>query len=194
MTHSILTVLLFVAPIVVESGRFNIMQNGQRVGTEEFSIAPRGTGYVVEGKTQLSGDHVPLTSRMELDAKLNPTSYEYKQGSATLRLNIGQPLSELKTGANGKEESTEFRFPSGGAIIDNNFFHHYLLLLYRMSESGTLPVFVPQDMRQGQAVIRSTGNRAFSLEIGDVKLEATTDANGRLMRLTVPEAKVVIER
>jgi len=34
----------------------------------------------------------------------------------------------------------------------------------------------------------------YSLEVGAVKLEATVDEQGRLLRLTVPSAKVVVER
>lgn len=195
MTSSILAVLLLFAPITVERGRFNILQDGKKIGTEEFSLAKQGTGYLAEGRTQLTGDPAPLTSRMELDDKLNPTSYEYRKGNAAIRIKIGRPTSEITTIADGKESSDDFRFPDGAAIIDNNFFHHYLLLLYRVGTPGsTLPIFVPQDMRVGTATIRSIGNLTYELEMGDVKLQATTDAGGRLMRLAVPEAKVVIER
>jgi len=50
------------------------------------------------------------------------------------------------------------------------------------------------DMRVGTATVRSTGPRSFDLDVGDVELQARTDGDGRLMRLTVPDAKVVIER
>lgn len=195
MTSSILAALLFLAPITPETGRFNIMQNGQRVGTEEFSITVKGAGYLVEGRTQLAGDPVLLTSRMELDSRLNPVSYEYGQGTAAIRLRISQPTSEFITSNAGVESSTDFRLPEGSFIVDNNFFHHYVLLMYRVGNAGgTLPIFVPQDMRRGSATIVSKGNSRFELQMGDVKLLATTDANGRLLRLEVPDAKVVIER
>ena len=195
MTVSILAALLLLAPITTESGRFTITQNGRRVGTEEFTVSARGTGYFIEGRTQISGTPGTLTSRMELDAKLNPTSYEYSKGSSTIRVRIEQPVSELITTEGGKESTVDFRFPAGGFIVDNNFFHHYLLLLYRVGEAGaSLPVFVPQDIRQGEATIRPKGNRTFELIMGDVRAEATTDANGRLLRLAVPAAGVVVER
>jgi hypothetical protein len=34
----------------------------------------------------------------------------------------------------------------------------------------------------------------YDLVVGDVKLQATTDADGRLIRLAVPDAKVIVER
>ena len=55
-------------------------------------------------------------------------------------------------------------------------------------------VFVPQTMGIGTVSVQATGPRTFNLDTGDVKLEATTDADGRIIRLTVPDAKVVIER
>jgi len=109
---------------------------------------------------------------------------------------VGKPLSEFESTAAGSQpESIDFRFPDKGIILDNNFFHHFLLLMYRLQAGEKMfAVFVPQDMRIGSASARPTGPRNFDLELGDVKLQATTDADGRLMRLAFPDAKVVIER
>jgi hypothetical protein len=80
-------------------------------------------------------------------------------------------------------------------ILDNNFFHHYLILLYRVQTGqNKFSVFVPQDRSIGSATIRSTGPRTYELEVGDVKMQATTDAEGKLIKLTVPSANVVVER
>jgi len=195
MTASILAALLLLAPITPETARFTIRQDGKTIGTEEFTIRARDKGYVAEGKTQLAGDPSSLTSRMELDENLNPVSYEYSHGLGKISIKIGKPTSEMTVGARGAESSTEFRFPDGASILDTNFFHHYLLLLYRAKGADQkISVFVPQEMQAGQARIRSTGNRSFALEVGDVKLDATVDSAGRLMRLAVPSAKVVVER
>jgi hypothetical protein len=195
LAGSLLTVLLLLAPITPESGRFTIRQDGKTIGTEEFTIRSVGKGYVVDGKTQLVGDPASLASRMELDENLNPTSYEYKRGPGTIRLKIASPLSEMTITDGAASSSTDIRFPDSGSIIDNNFFHHYLILLYRVKGlDQRFGVFVPQDMQIGQARVRSTGQRTYALEVGDVKLEATVDAVGKLMRLAVPAAKVVVER
>ena len=195
MTASILTALLFLAPVVTENARFTIRQDGRVVGTEEFTIRKTNRGYSADGKTRLEGDSNPLISRMELDSNLVPISYEYTHGSGTIRIQVTEPSSELNVIENGESSSTNFRFPAGASIVDNNFFHHYLLLLYRVkSVDQTVPIFVPQDMQVGQARVHSTGNRTFALEVGDIKLEATVDGDGRLIRLSVPEAKVVVER
>ena len=187
--------LLLVAPVKTEIGRFTITQDGRPIGTEEFSITAIRGGYRAEGTTQLSGDPTPIKSRMELDEQLNLLSYEYTRGTGTIRVKIESPVSEYETVADGQASSIDFRFPSGGFIVDNNFFHHYVLLLYKVGASGnSLSVFVPQDMQMGLATVRPKGNRTFELEIGSIKAEATTDADGRMLRLTVPDAKVVVER
>jgi hypothetical protein len=197
MTTAILTALLLFAPVVTESGRFTIKQNGRTIGTEEFSIRTRDKGYVVEGRTRLEGDPTTLTSRMELDENLVPTTYEYSRGGkGTIRVTVDtKTSSELTIIENGQTSETNFYFPPAASIVDNNFFHHYVMLLYRVKTSEqSLAIFVPQDMQVGLAKVKSTGARAYSLEVGAVKLEATVDENGRLLRLAVPAAKVVVER
>lgn len=188
--------LLLINPVTLESGKFTIIQDGKKIGTEQFTVAARkGGGFVSEAKTQLDGDPSTLSSKMELDELLNPISYEYSHGKGTIRVKIGQPTSEYETDADGRKSSTDFRFPEGGFIADNNFFSHYLLLLYKVGATGaSLPVFVPQDMQIGLASIKPLGSNVFELNIGSVTMEATTDKAGKLIRLAVPSAKVVVER
>jgi len=184
--------VLLLAPIKVESGQFNIVQDGKKIGTEQYTITKIQSGYRIEGKTSLDN----ISSKMEVDENLIPTFYEYTKGDGTIRVKVGNPLSEFESNAaGGQPESIDFRFPDRGIILDNNFFHHFLILMYRLQAGEKMfSVFVPQDMRIGSASVRPTGPRSFDLDVGDVKLQATTDVDGRLMRLTVPDAKVVIER
>lgn len=193
MMNVLLPLVLVLSPIKMESARFTISQEGKRIGTEEFSIVQRQEGYLVEGRTRI-GD-VSISSRMELDPKLAPTSYEYSNPQGTIRVKVAEPVSELQSVAGGETSSVDFRFPTGGVILDNNFFHHYLILLYRVEAGQNLfSVFVPQEMKVGSASVRSTGSRTYDLDVGDVRLQATTDADGRLIKLAVPSAKVIVER
>ncbi len=189
----LLSLVLLLAPVKIEHGRFNVIKDGKRIGTEEFSVTKQGVGYVIDAKTTI-GD-LTISSKMEMDDKLAPTSYEASSREGTMRVRVASPISELQTVVGGETSSADFRFPDGGVILDNNFFHHYLILLYR-AQAGrtTFPVFVPQDRSIGAATVRSTGPRTYELEFGDVKMQATTDADGALIRLTVPSANVVVER
>src|SRR2546428_9050793 len=129
-------------------------------------------------------------SKMEWNGNLPVTSYEPSSGEGSIKVKVTPPVSELKSTVNEETSTADFRFPEGGVILDNNFFHHYLILLYRVQLQQTFfPVFVPQDMRVGGVSVRATGARTYDLEAGEVKLQATTDADGRLVRLEVPEKK-----
>lgn len=196
MTTAVLIALLLWAPVVPESGKFTIRRNGQTIGTEEFTILARDKGFLVEGRTRLEGDPDTLTSRMELDENLIPITYEYSRGKGSIRIKVASQTSELTVVENGGEpSSTNFRYPRSASVVDNNFFHHYLVLLYRIRTGDeSFPIFVPQDMQVGQARIRATASRNYALEVGDVKMEAVVDEKGRLLRLAVPSAGVVVER
>ena len=196
---SILTLtatLMLLGPVTLESGRFTITRDGKKVGSEQFTISARpGGGYVAEAKTQLSGDSEIQSSRLELDEKLNPISYEYIRGKGVIRVKAKQPAVEYETEADGKKSAIDLRFPENCSIVDNNFFSHYLLLLYKVGDAGgELPIFVPQDIQLGLAIVKAKGSNVYELDIGYVTMEATTDKNGKLIKLTVPEAKVVVER
>jgi hypothetical protein len=188
-----LSIILLLAPIKVEKARFTITQDGKRIGTEEFTVTQGAQGYLVEGRTNI-GD-LSIASRMELNEKLVPTFYEYSSREGTIQVKVTNPISELHSIVGGETSSADFRFPDGGVILDNNFFHHYLIMLYRAHAGQTsFSVFVPQDMRIGSASVRRTNAGVYEVEAGDVKLQATIDADGRLLRLVVPDAKVTVER
>jgi hypothetical protein len=192
-----LSLFLVIAAPVLERGEFTIYQGGMKIGTEEFSISARQGGYVAEGRTRISvaNQNLDIRCRMELDAQLRPTFYEFQQKGNAIRLRVQQPLSELEYAVDGKVEPDEIRFPGDAVIVDNNFFHHYLILLYRSGIAGTsLPAFVPQSRLVGLLTVRKTGDATFELQTEDLRVVATTDAQGRMIRLTAPGANVVVER
>jgi hypothetical protein len=195
----LLSLLLIVSPAVkTESARFNVLQDGKRIGSEEFSIAARGSGYIAEGRTRISsgGQSLDLRSRMDLDAQLRPTYYEVESKGNLIRLRIAQPVSELEVSVQGKAEPVDVRFPADGAILDDNFFHHYLILVYRAALTATtsVPTMVPQQRTLGNVNIRAGANNTYEIETSNLRITATADADGRLIRLVVPDAKVVVER
>ena len=188
-----LALLLLLAPIKAEHARFNISKDGRKIGTDEFTVSMQGMNYMIDGKVTI-GD-VTISSQMQLNDKLVPISYEASSPEGAMRVKIESPISELQTIVGGETTSADFRFPDGAVILDNNFFHHYLVLLYRaQGGQNNFSVFVPQDKSIGTAVVRSTGPRAYDIDVGDVKMKATTDAEGKLIKLTVPAANVVVER
>ncbi len=188
-----LLLLLLPTPVKTERGRFNILKDGQKIGTDEFTVGRHGSNYVLESKTTIAD--TTISSRMEVTDKLLPVSYEASNAAGSLKVNVASPLSELQTVVNGETSSADFRFPEGGVILDNNFFDHYLILMYRVQAGESkFSVFVPQDRSIGSATVRPGSPRNYDLEIGEVHMQATVDADGSLVKLTVPAAKVVVER
>ena len=189
--------LLLLHPVQLESARFTVRVNGERIGSEEFSVSKDGSGFIARGHTRLNvdGKKVDVQSRMELDEYLNPTFYEYRSEEILIRVRLASPVSEVEYTVDGRLTPYDVRIPTNGMIVDNNFFHHYLLLLYKVGrDGGELPVFVPNEMRLGSVAVRPTGNLTYELDSSNLKLQATTDSNGRLLRLVLPDSNVVVER
>jgi hypothetical protein len=195
----LLMLLLLMPAIRPETGKFTIYQDGRKLGTEEFTITPQQTGYVIEGRTVLASpaQNVDLKSRMELNLALEPTAYEFQSKGNFIKLRIGEPTSELEYTLDGKKQTDDVRFPKDASIIDTNFFHHYAVLLYRVGAAAgkmTISAVIPQQLEIGALTVTNLGNNTFEIDSGNLKVIATTDKEGRLIRLTVPDAKVVVER
>ncbi len=193
------SLLLLVAPLRMETGKFTIYQAGTKIGTEEFTITPRTGGYLVEGHTVITtaDQKADLKSRMELNEALKLTSYEFQSAIGSIKLKVDTPLSELEYITDGEKHTDDIRFPPDGAVVDTNFFHHYEILLYRVAAAkgaGIIPTFVPQDLQLAPLTIKSTSPNSFEIDSGSVRVIATTDKEGKLIKLTVPDAKVVVER
>jgi hypothetical protein len=193
------SLLLLITPLRMETGRLTIYQDGKKIGSEDFSITPRRGGYLVEGHTVINirDQKADLKSHLELDDNLKVTNYEYRSDLGTVSLKIDSPLSTLEYTSMGEKQTEDVRFPEDGVIIDTNCFHHFAILLYRVgSRPGTtvVPTFVPQALQAGALTLRNLGNNTYEMDTGNLKMTATTDKEGRLIRLAVPDAKVVVER
>jgi len=191
--------MILLAPLRMETGRFTIYQEGKKIGTEEFTITPKKGGYVVEGHTVISdaNQKADLKSVMELNDSLKPLSYEFDSAIGSIKLKVDAPISQLEFTIQGEKHTEDVRFPNDGIIIDTNFFHHYAILLYRIGAnagSTTIPAFAPQELQLGPLTVRNLGNSTYEMDTGSLKVNATTDKDGRLIRLAVPDAKVVVER
>ena len=180
-----------------DSAEFTISLNGLRVGTEEFSVLRRGDGFLATGRTELrvGGGTVVARSRMELDGDLNPVSYQYDSGDQTIRIDIDGQETRVDITVAGALTSYNVSFPPGGMIVDDNFFHHYALLLNRLGESGgTVPVFVPQQLTVGTLEVVPRAELSYDLTTESLRLTATMDEAGRLIRIAGVDANVVVER
>jgi hypothetical protein len=193
------SILLLFLPLRAESGKFTILQDNKKIGTEDFSITPRAGGYIIEGRTVMTeGSHtLDIKSFMELNEKLEVRSYDFKSATSTINLKVGSPISRIETVVNGTKQGDDVRFPSDGVVLDSNFFHHFAILVYRFRQAPTamgIPALVPQELQLAPISIKSIAVDTYEIDTGNVKVTATTDKEGKLLKIAVPAAKVVVER
>src|SRR5437879_11911999 len=87
------------------------------------------------------------------------------------------------------------------AVLDNNLYHQYAVLarIYDWSKRGvqTFPVLIPQELTPGSITVESAGSASsdgktyegLKVTTSDLEILLLLDANHRLMRLEVPDAK-----
>ena len=90
----LLSFLLLFAPVKIEHGRFNIVKDGRKIGAEEFTIVMRGPDYLIDGKATI-GD-VTISSKMELNNKLELVSYEVANQEGLIRVKVASPIRFLR--------------------------------------------------------------------------------------------------
>jgi hypothetical protein len=197
-----------------DKGKFRILLDGTEAGTEEFELAQSGGVWTLHGETDLrvpgSGE-TRSTGQLRLNADGAPVHYEWtaqtsKKVSGTVDFENGTAKTSLNLG--GKDPvRQDFRFPSPRvAILDNNLYDQYELLarLYDWNANGTqtFPVLIPQDTTPGSITLDSLGPsnangaqlQGLRVRSADLEIHAYFDAKHRLVRLEVPEAKVVVVR
>lgn len=198
-----------------DKGRLRILQQGNEAGTEEFSFAPAGNGWVMEDETII---HVPGSAEMRTSGQLrisadgSPQRYTWNaQGDkkASGVVEFDNKTAKTTTSVSGAKQAVrqDFTFPSPRiAVLDNNLYEQYAILgrIYDWNAKGTqsFPVLIPQDATPGTIDVESMGTKnvdGANLELlrvhsTDLEIELYFDLKFHLMRLEVPAAKVVILR
>lgn len=202
------------ADLAPDKGKFQILLNGQRVGTEEFEISRAANAWSEVDSTTL---HVPgtgetkTTGHLQLAADGTPLHYRWtsqsaKKTSGGVDFTNGKAKTTIDLG--GKAPFTQdFIFPSSRvAVLDNNLYGQYEILakLYDWKAGGkqTFPVLIPQDMTPGSISVQSIGSKrvensdydALRVDSPDLEIFLYLDSHHRLMRLEVPNSHVTIER
>jgi hypothetical protein len=200
-----------------DKGKFTIKLDGKTVGHEEFEIAPAGGGWLAKGTSDIKppeGSASKITGSLTMQPDGAPMSYDWtaqtdKAMSAhvlfangvakiTIQVQGADPLHPF-------EQNLTFTSPLI-AVLDNNLYHQYAVLarLYDWSKRGeqSFPVIIPQELTPGSVSVQSTGQASadgqtyegLKVKTSDLEILLLLDANHRLMRLEVPDAKVSVIR
>jgi hypothetical protein len=197
-----------------DKGKFSIKLAGQTVGHEEFEIAPAGGGWLAKGTADIKppeGAASKVSGSLTLQANGAPISYEWSaqaektNGAHILFANGVASITLEMQGARPFQQDLTFTSPLI-AVLDNNLYHQYAVLarVYDWSKGGaqTFPVLIPQELTPGTITVESTGSanadgktyEGLKVSTADLQILLLLDTNHRLMRLEVPDAKVVVVR
>ncbi len=136
----------------VDSGSFNIFQNGNRVGTETFSIYETSFGSVVQ--SEFKTEHSPpdvQSSEMQLTANGEIRRYEWKELSPGKAVSVIVPnddfLSQKWRAGEEKEQEQTYLLSTKTSILDDYFFIQREVLAWRF-----LAMVCKQDKGQVQCL------------------------------------------
>lgn len=197
-----------------DKGKFRILQQGNEVGTEEFSFAPSGNVWVMEDETVIrvpGGVEMRSSGQLRVSPDGTPQHYSWntqsdKKASGTVDFQNGTAKTSVNL-AGAKQHQQDFTFTSPRiAVLDNNLYEQYAILgrLYDWQAGGTqnFPVLIPQDATPGGIDLESLGEKSVDgatlqglrVHSTDLEIQLYFDAKFHLVRLEVPAAKVVIVR
>ena len=197
---------------VADKGKFRIMVNGQKIGTEEFEIGPSGNDWVAHGTSEIQSPQGSsrVNGTLNLKPDGTPIRYEWstegaKKASSVIVFNGVEANVELHL-EGARPYTQQFTFNSPRIVVlDNNLYHQYAVLfrLYDWDKKGaqSFSVLVPQEITPGSITVESLGKQdvgGASLEELRVKTEDNEiDAffdGPKLMRLLAPAANAEIIR
>ena len=203
------------ASFTPDKGKLRILQQGVEAGTEEFSFAPAGNGWLMEDETII---RVPGSTEMRTSGQLRisadgaPQHYTWnaqgdKRASGVVDFENGTAKTSTTVSGAKQPVRQDFTFASPRlAVLDNNLYEQYTILgrIYDWNAKGTqsFSVLIPQDATPGTVEVESLGTKnvdGANLELlrvhsSDLEIELYFDLKFHLIRLEVPAAKVVILR
>lgn len=187
---------------IVDAGTFDILVNGQRIGSETFSIEQRATMSVAKAELKVAGDTdkasqsavLQLTPRGELHHYL---WRELAPGTAQNVLEVTDTvvIQRVTTGASTKPIEFPYMLPPSTMVLDDYFFSHREILIWRYMASGCAPkngklecklaptkfgVFVPRQQSSAVVTLEYAGREKVTSNGAERELsrfKLTTDDN-----------------
>lgn len=197
----------------VARGTFEIRLEGQKIGVETYEIQYRETEIEVHSRVELSigGQQLKQTTTLTLSPSYQLRRYEWQQQEpkktfARVRFDGTTATMEFPLTADELDQR-EFIFETADLVVlDNNVFHHYLFLLrlYDFTRGGPQPIriLIPQEVLPALVTLEDRGEKTemgsrfrwlvMTSENNEVWL--WLDENRKLVRLSVPQAKVEVVR
>jgi hypothetical protein len=186
-----------------------IEQGGREIGREEFSLRP-GRGRGAPGSTLQATARYPANNpTIRLNATLERTP---ESALAKFQLDLEGPNGTtvilaagsgarliIRTVAKGSEAGRELPGGPDVVLLDENVFSLYAAVADVATNNGrSLTAVFPRTARRSSFVARrepgGAGGGHRVMLTGDIRGTLSTDAQGRLIRLELPESGTVVSR
>lgn len=196
------------AHLADDHGRFEISVNGQKVGSEDFSISKDGSSWVAKGSTDLhsAAGTAKVTGELHLSSSGAPLKYIWtsdtgKKATSTTTFD-GSTAKMSTTLGTANPIKQDFLFKPPVVILDNNLYHQYGILarLYNWTAGGpqNFNVLIPQEHMPGSVTVEllnpESGLQQLRVHTADLDVLLFTDSSHKLMRISVPTAHAEIIR
>jgi len=163
---------------LVDSGAFEILRQGRRIGTETFTIhqGPDVSVVSTELKIEDGSDHASQSSELQVASNGELRHYEWKESSpgkaqATVDCNKDFLVEHITASSGSKPQERAFMLPPSTIILDD-FFTHREVLLWRYLASfcgptinaqgcslqpGKFGVFIPRQQASATVSLKYEG-------------------------------------
>jgi pimeloyl-ACP methyl ester carboxylesterase len=197
---------------------FTVLLRGTRVGTTSTSVSTSGSGWLLESTSRLDPPIDLVTSKFDVrygaDWQPQQLTIDSTLGGHQLSLatNFGVTTAMSELTQAGQRGSNSVQISPRTVVLPNNFFGAYEALAIRVAslEAGArIPLFIAPTGEVTATVARVSPTRvtrpegavdlrAFTLSVpgqsGPSEIDLWVDARGRLARLALPAATLVMIR
>ncbi len=195
-------------PTIIDAGQFIISRNGQRVGTESFTVARVITGNTTQLRataTHREGDKETIDT-LVTDSLGSPTYYSYlrtQAGQQVVRLGAsrsGNRLTVTSRTVAGDASTRELLVSDGMVLLNQEVFSQFYFLFLPQS-SGQAPTLVaPFTWARTSGVVRGGGPG----DVADSKVPTTHFTFGeteiwvsrdhQIVKIEIPSQHLVVVR
>jgi alpha/beta superfamily hydrolase len=206
------------APDITGVANFTVLLRGTRVGTTSTSLSSSGSGWLLESTSRLDPPIDLVTSKFDVrygaDWQPQQLTIESTLGGQPLSLstNFGVTTAMSELTQAGQRGSNSVQISPRTVVLPNNFFGAYEALAVRVSSlaaGARVPLFIAPTGEVTATVARiaptrvtrpegAVDLRAFTLSVpgqsGPSEIDLWIDARGRLARLALPAAALVMIR
>lgn len=200
--------------VILDEGTFRIFDHGLEVGTETFTIRRLGQGedaHVIANAVidlNLPGGHRQVKPLLRTGPDLSLSAYQVgvsgdDEAEVAVTSNGRRFLTRTRTPSG--EQEREFRATPGAVVLEDGVAHQYWFLS-TLAEGTEITALVPRAGAQYRVAVRAVRpvpagaangqvqTRQVTLEVESHTHEVWYDAQGRVLKVVVPDTGFTAER